>query len=163
DLPRLFELATLDGTVLPFEDWPLRRILRGDIVDAVELSIRRLRPSWTRIFRYSGSRVCHAGHESLAFLTVNDITERKQTEAVRQHAQHLADRERAFSQAMIESMPGVLYLYDERGRFLRWNRNFATVSGYTDEEIARMHPLGFFAGTDRERVAREIHVVFEQG
>jgi PAS domain-containing protein len=32
--------------------------------------------------------------------------------------------ERGFSRAMIDSMPGVVYLYDSKGRFLRWNRNF---------------------------------------
>jgi hypothetical protein len=56
------------------------RILRGETLHEVELSIRRLRPSWTRIFHYSGSRVSCMGHESLAFLTVSDVTERKQTE-----------------------------------------------------------------------------------
>jgi PAS domain S-box-containing protein len=85
------------------------------------------------------------------------------SEAVRRHAQAVAEREQAFSNAMIESTPGVLYLYDEHGRFLRWNRNFVSVTGYSDADIARMHPLDFFTGADRERVAREIRVVFEQG
>ena len=69
--------------------------------------------------------------------TVFDITEAK-------HAQAAVQRERLFSASMIESMPGILYFYDEQGRFLRWNQNFATVSGYSAVEIARMHPLDFF-------------------
>ena len=85
------------------------------------------------------------------------------SEAARRRAQVLVERERSFTDAMIESLPGVLYLYDEHGRFLRWNRNFVAATGYTDEEIARMHPLDFFTGQDRERVAREIQVTFERG
>jgi PAS domain S-box-containing protein len=71
--------------------------------------------------------------------------------------------ERLFSHAMIESMPGVVYFYDTTGRFLRWNRNFERVSGYSADEIARMHPLDFFAGEHKERVAARIAEVFEQG
>jgi PAS domain S-box-containing protein len=75
----------------------------------------------------------------------------------------LVEQERVFTDAMIEALPGVLYLYDEHGRFLRWNRSFAAVSGYADREIARMHPLDFFTGKDRERVARGIRNTFEHG
>ena len=71
--------------------------------------------------------------------------------------------EALFSDTMIESLPGIVYFYDERGRFLRWNRQFAVVSGYSAEEIALMHPLDFFAGDDRRRVQQRIADVFENG
>ncbi|MBI3832516.1 MAG: PAS domain S-box protein [Planctomycetes bacterium] len=71
--------------------------------------------------------------------------------------------ERQFSEAMIESMPGILYFYDGQGRFLRWNRNFETVSGYSSEEIGRMHPLEFFSGADKARVEERIAEVFALG
>jgi len=336
DLPKLFELATLEGKVLHHEEWPLMRIMRGETLCDVELQIRCLKPEWTKTFRYCGSRVSCTGRKTIAFLTVNDVTERNKTErelarvsrlnvarsrvnqaivrtpdrktlfrqvcqvlvqegfgmawigwrsartkqlvpmaqwgeegeylsaaevytderaqgrgpsgmafregkpyicndafndpstvpwreqfeqrglrasaafpirrsgrvrgvlsvyakevgffrdkeialleevaadvtfaldhfaseAVRRRTQVLVERERKLSAATIESLPGVFYLYDERGRFLRWNRNFVTVSGYSDEEIARMHPLDFFIGKDRERVGHEIRVVFEHG
>jgi PAS domain S-box-containing protein len=333
DLPKLFELATLDGVLVPSRDWPLMRLMRGETLCDIELKIRSLKAGWMRIFRYSGARASYTGNESLVFLTVNDITEKKRTEhelarvnslnvarsrvnqaivrtsdrkalfrqvcevlvrdggfgmawigwrsartqhlipvaqwgeegefvsgvevsthdrgpsatayregkacicndaftdpttlpfrtefeqrglqssasfpirragrirgvlsvyakevgvfrdkevallqevaddlsfaldhfaseAVRRRAQELVERERLVSGDTIESLPGVFYLYDHRGRFLRWNRNFAAVTGYSDEEIARMHPLDFFVGLDRERVGREIGVVFERG
>ena len=87
---------------------------------------------------------------------LRDVSERKRAEAT-------AQTERLFSDAMIESMPGILYLYDERRRFLRWNRNFAAVSGYSAEEIARMQPLDFFTGEDKQRVDGKIAEVFEDG
>lgn len=84
-------------------------------------------------------------------------------EIERQQAEALAQREQLFSDTMIESMPGIVYFYDEHGRFLRWNRNFLTVSGYSAEEIGRMHPLDFFRGEERERVQQRIGEVFAGG
>lgn len=79
------------------------------------------------------------------------------------HAEARAESERRFSETMIESMPGILYFYDERGKFLRWNRNFERVSGYTGEEIANMTPLDFFAPADQPELRRRIGEVFERG
>jgi PAS domain S-box-containing protein len=84
-------------------------------------------------------------------------------EADRERAHAAAENERRFSAAMIESMPGVVYFYDQAGRFLRWNRNFEVVSGYSGAEIAQMHPLDFFESPERERVAARIGEVLESG
>ena len=83
--------------------------------------------------------------------------------ACRKRIEEAAENERLFSATMIESMPGVLYFYDEQGRFLRWNRNFEIVSGYTHEEIARMHPLDFFSDQDKGAIRQRIDEVFEKG
>jgi PAS domain-containing protein len=84
-------------------------------------------------------------------------------EADRTKAHAAAEAERRFSAAMIESMPGIVYFYDHAGRFLRWNRNFEVVSGYSASEIAAMHPLDLFAGTERELIASRIHDVLAYG
>ncbi len=87
---------------------------------------------------------------------VRDISQQKQ-------AEEMVRQERTFSDALIKSLPGVVYLYDESGRFLKWNKNFERVTGYTGDEIARMHPLDFFAGPDKELVAARIGEVFQKG
>ncbi|HTD29527.1 MAG TPA: PAS domain S-box protein, partial [Xanthomonadaceae bacterium] len=84
-------------------------------------------------------------------------------ERERQRAEETARSEKLFSDTMIDSMPGVVYFYDEAGRFLRWNRNFETVSGYAGDEIARMQPLDFFAEDEKRRVAERIAEVFATG
>lgn len=84
-------------------------------------------------------------------------------DAERVRSTEIAQREQAFSAAILESMPGVVYLYDEQRRFLRWNDNFLRVSGYTAEELQTMHPLDFFTGAERERVAERIAQVFSEG
>ncbi|HXQ38164.1 MAG TPA: PAS domain S-box protein, partial [Anaerolineales bacterium] len=88
--------------------------------------------------------------------TTLDITERKQMEKV-------VLKERDFSDAMLNSLPGVFYFYDQTGKFLRWNRNLEIVSGYSGEEIAQMHPLDFFVGAEKEYIAQRIELVFKNG
>ncbi|MBS0663613.1 MAG: PAS domain S-box protein [Verrucomicrobia bacterium] len=81
----------------------------------------------------------------------------------RRQAEHKVRQELDFSAALINSLPGVIYFYDESGKFLRWNDNFERVTGYTGAELATMHPLDFFGGEDRERVAARIGEVFTRG
>ncbi|MES2309858.1 MAG: PAS domain S-box protein [Verrucomicrobiota bacterium] len=78
---QIFELSTLDGKVLPLEQWPLSRILRGEQLRNFEVSIRKLNTPWTRIFSYGGCLVFEDNQKPLlAIITINDITERKQAE-----------------------------------------------------------------------------------
>ena len=93
--------------------------------------------------------------EAISVIVV-DITQRKQVERILR-------QERDFSDAMISSLPGVFYLYDENRKFLRWNKNFEHVTGYTATEIATMSPLDFFAGADKQLVDARIGETFQKG
>ncbi len=84
-------------------------------------------------------------------------------EQERVQANLIANNERQFSNNMIDSMPGIIYFYDMQGRFLRWNKNFEVVSGFTGNEIAKMHPLDFFSESDKPRLKKKINEVFEVG
>ncbi len=90
----------------------------------------------------------------LAF--IRDITQRKKAEHDILKAMMLAEK-------LIDSLPGVFYFYDERGRFIRWNTQFEEVSGYSSEEITQMHPTDFYAPEDRAYIADRIKGVFEKG
>lgn len=81
----------------------------------------------------------------------------------RREADTAAYHESLFSQAMIDSMPGIVYFYDEQGRFLRWNRNFETVSGYSADEVAGMHPLQLFDDDYKSLLKESINQVFLSG
>ena len=81
----------------------------------------------------------------------------------REVSERMAESERQFSKTMIESLPGILYFYDDTGRFIRWNRNFELISGYSAAEISGMHPLDFIVEKDREMVRQRITRVFETG
>ncbi len=84
-------------------------------------------------------------------------------EQARRRAEQVLRDETEFSNTMLDSMPGAVYFYDATGRFLRWNRNFEAVTGYSGSEIAGMHPLDFFAAGDRALVSQRIAEVFGGG
>jgi two-component system, cell cycle sensor histidine kinase and response regulator CckA len=67
------------------------------------------------------------------------------------------------SDLIIDSLPGIFYYFDDAGHFLRWNKNFEKVSGYSAEEISDMHPLDFFHDAEKQRVAERIQEAFEKG
>ena len=73
------------------------------------------------------------------------------------------ERNKAITDSVIESLPGVFYQISTEGRFVRWNEEFERVTGYAPEEIAAMSPLDLFKGEDKERVGAAIAKVFEAG
>jgi two-component system cell cycle sensor histidine kinase/response regulator CckA len=80
-----------------------------------------------------------------------------------QRAEKMIQSERDFSEASLNSLPGIFFLYDQAGKFLRWNRNFERISGYATEEIARMRPFDFFVGDERDYITKKIEEVFTEG
>src|SRR4029079_2517992 len=96
------------------------------------------------------------GSPKQIFGITSDITERKKIEDE-------ILKEKYLSESVINSMPGIFYLYDQNGNFLRWNKNFETVSGYSASEIAGMHPLDFFCEDEKDLLKQKIAKVFEKG
>ncbi|HSY61882.1 MAG TPA: PAS domain S-box protein, partial [Cytophaga sp.] len=94
--------------------------------------------------------------ESGAIAIVRDITERKKIEKEIIKEKHLSD-------SIINSLPGVFYLYTAEGVFLRWNTNFEKVTLYNSEEIRKMHPLDFFDDDEKELLIKKIGNVFATG
>ncbi len=72
-------------------------------------------------------------------------------------------REREFSDAVIQSLPGAFFLFTRGGEMLRWNVRLQAATGYTDLEIAAMQPLDFVAPPDRAAVQAAIRGVVEEG
>jgi PAS domain S-box-containing protein len=98
-----------------------------------------------------------AGGKPLYLITsIVDIIERKR-------AEEAVQRESSFIKAALDSLPGLFYLFDKNGKFLRWNTNFEKISGYTAAEISRMSPLDFFETPERELVAETIKEAFISG
>lgn len=80
--PATFQLWTHDGArLLALDEWPMRRIQRGETVRNLELRIRRPDQGWEKVFSYSGAMVETAGGERLIFLSVYDLTGLRQAEA----------------------------------------------------------------------------------
>jgi two-component system, cell cycle sensor histidine kinase and response regulator CckA len=84
-----------------------------------------------------------------------DITEHRKAEGA-------LLEEKKFSDVVIDSLPGLFYIVDEKGTMIRWNNNLQEVTGYSPEELAKMNALDFFR-EDRELVSSKIQEVFHIG
>jgi PAS domain S-box-containing protein len=95
EFPAIFELSTLDGVVLPVNEWPLARVLRGEQLRDVEVQNRHLHEGWTRIYSYAGALARDGdGRALLAVVTISDITDRKRlVEGLLDAARERATRE----------------------------------------------------------------------
>ncbi len=86
----------------------------------------------------------------LIYAAARDITERKL-------AEESLERERTFTEAVLDSVPGLLYVYDDQQRLIRWNKQHETMTGYSHEELGRMTLLDWFRDSpDAERIAAAV-------
>jgi len=85
-----------------------------------------------------------------------DISDYKKAEAQLKNEKNLSD-------SLINSLPGLFYLFDKNGKFLRWNKNVEKVSGFSHDEIAAIHPLDFYEREEKIVIKRAIEEVFEKG
>ena len=152
------KLFLKDGVVVEHQNSPLAMALKEGKA--------RLGEEEVIIERYDGTRRNVLSHHSLLY-----DANRKITGAVnilvditaRRAAEGQAEIEKNYSDSIINSLPGVFYLFTKEGVYLRWNRNLELVSGYTAEEVKKMHPLDFFVGDEKELIAQKISEVFATG
>lgn len=90
------------------------------------------------------------------FVSKRDITKRRKAELKFQ-------TEKLFSDSVINSLPGIFYLYNDKGVFSRWNKNLEEISGYKAEEIKNMNPLDFYDEDEKPLLKKKIDAVFAYG
>lgn len=91
---------------------------------------------------------------------VNELED--QAESLKKVEENLL-REKDFSESVINSMPGIFYVFDEQRRFLRWNENFEKMTEFSGEEFSKTCALKHIAEEDREVAADAIQEVFFKG
>jgi len=124
-----------------------------DIVN-YEVSGKKKDGSLNRIEFY-GSRVIINGEPSIIG-TMLDITERKR-------AEEIILREKTLSDSLINSLPEVFYLRNAKGEFLRWNKNFEKITGYSSEEIRKLDSRDQIAEEDRGLIKNAVEKMTNEG
>lgn len=71
--------------------------------------------------------------------------------------------EKTFSESLINSLPGVMYVIDRRGKYINWNRNMEMVTGFSREEISKMETLDLISSEHKERAFKVLANAFEEG
>ncbi len=96
--------------------------------------------------------------EDYRYLVFLDITERRA-------AENLLREQRLFTDAVLDSVPGMLYLYDSQGRLIRWNRQHERMTGYSAEEMARMTLLDWYRSDEAsaQRILRAVEGCLQNG
>jgi PAS domain S-box-containing protein len=85
-----------------------------------------------------------------------DITERREGE-------ERLRSEKEFTDAIVQSLPGIFYVFDQRGKFIYWNRTLEQVAHYSGGEIAEMYLTRLIADDQRELTQKRIEEVFARG
>jgi len=151
--PVTFQLWTPDGShMLELDEWPMRRIKRGETVRNLELRIRRPDQGWEKVFSYSGALVDTAGGERLTFLTCHDLTELRRAE------QALRDSDQRFRLAL-RNAPVSVAVQDRDLRYIwAYNQRSARpdqIIGRTDYDI--------FAPAEAEHITALKRRVLDEG
>lgn len=107
-------------------------------------------------FHLTFNRIMEQGTPLGVAVFAKNITEQIQNEEMRVN-------EYAFQNQLIESIPGIFYLFDSDGRFLMWNKNLLTVLGVTSHELVKRHPLDFIPADQQDQVRHTIAQVFREG
>lgn len=125
DFDAMFELSALSGERVPYEQWPLVRVLRGEELPAVEYVVRRIDVRRENIHRFRGCLVRgHDGAPLLALLTVTDVTAQR-------HAEQRLER----AAAVFSSTQEGIAITDTDGNVLAINPAFTVITEYTEAEV----------------------------
>jgi PAS domain S-box-containing protein len=88
---------------------------------------------------------------------------RRQLSAITEGQEELR-REKALSETLVESLPGIFYLYNAQTmRLVNWNKNHLEVSGYTNEEMEGKHVLEWFRPEDSKAVLAYLETCMLKG
>ena len=81
----------------------------------------------------------------------------------RKHIEQIVIKEKTFSEAIINSLPGIFLLFDSQNHLIRWNRNVQLITKYKEEELSQMIPSDFVTKQERRKIKNKINKVYEKG
>ncbi len=88
---------------------------------------------------------------------IQDITEQKKIQEQILHEKEMSD-------VLINSLPGVFYMFNKEGKYIRWNKNLLDITGLTDEQmLSTASPVNFVPEEQRSLFAEKIANVFKSG
>jgi PAS domain S-box-containing protein len=164
---KVFELSTLDGRILGFDEWPMRRIYRGEKVRDMAVRIRKIGTDWERVFNYGGTVVREPSGRQLAFLTIYDITERTRSEeALKASETQLASFVEQTPVAMAMFDRNMVYLAASRRWVMEFGQGRSSLVGLSHyelypnlpeqwKEVHRQGLAGLSQGNEEERWVRD--------
>lgn len=68
-----------------------------------------------------------------------------------------------WTDALLNSLPGIFYMFNKKGEYIRWNENILAITGYNKQEMATINPILFVPEEQRPNLLETINDVFENG
>ncbi len=96
------------------------------------------------------------------FVSLDRCSQQIRLEREKARAEQQLQHERDFSAQIIDSLPGLFYVFDEK-RFVKWNPQWEETTGYTSEELGKLYGPDFFEGDDKKLIAQRMGEVFTKG
>ena len=167
---KMYGLSTADRIPGPSE-WEKRIDIASihHVKSGLNQTILDKKPSWTGeylfltenkgwITVYDRTHIIYDIHgKAIRMLgSMTNITDVKKAEVAIRSEKELSD-------SIVNSLPGIFYLIDREGKFIRWNKNLEKVTGYSHDEIKSLHALDLVFGQEKEFVREKITEVFEKG
>ncbi|MHB8068162.1 MAG: PAS domain S-box protein [Desulfobaccales bacterium] len=135
----------------PCENCPVERSFRSGKLETEETIVHRENWELRAVPVYDDQ-----GELLGAVELARNITQRKRMEKA-------LEEEKLFTEAILDSLPGTFFLLDSQGKHLRTNTSGLLASGYSQEEVVKLHALDFIAEEDRPAAQRALVEVFENG
>jgi PAS domain S-box-containing protein len=85
---------------------------------------------------------------------INNAVEKKRIQQEKARVELEVNKEKELSLSIINSLPGIFFLCDNRGGFLKWNRNFERISGYRHAELQKMNIEYFITGPEKDSILK---------
>ena len=129
DYAREFELRYPDGRVMPVDEWPMSRAMRGEYVRGYELRLRHQASGRERVVSYDVVPVRDGGPAALLVYLIHDLTEARRAAAVLLERTAVAERREAELSAVLERLPAAVWIADAAGRIERVSAATAQLYG----------------------------------
>jgi PAS domain S-box-containing protein len=139
-----YELFDPDGQRIPYDEWPMSRVLKGESITDWELRVCRKDKGREWLCNYSGEPVHdERGEQVLALLVTHDITERKAGEAALRESE---EKYRTLFESIDEGFCVFELICDDGGRavdavFTVTNPAFGRQTGWKDANGKRFSEL----------------------
>jgi PAS domain S-box-containing protein len=129
DLPVSWQGWDQQGRSLNLDEWPLSRVIRGERVQNQVLRARRLGTNHEFFASYNGAPIYDDnGKIALSFITIQDITERRQAE------REVRESEERF-RTLANSMPQLAWTARADGFLVWYNQRWHDYTGTTPEQM----------------------------
>lgn len=129
DLPGQWRGFDINGSLVPFEDWPIARVIRGERFQNQYMRIERADKLVNFDAVYNGAPIYGPDGKFLqGFVTIRDVS--KEVEA-----QRALERAHDLLRGFTDAVPGLIYAKDREGRMLFANDGTAKLIGKARSEF----------------------------